>query len=97
MPLLKIFKKIDFSLFFLAILISLLGLTILYPIYDTSELFFTKQIISLTLASLIFFLTSLLDIYLFKNARFIIFLYGLSIFFLILVIFFGSVAGGAQS
>lgn len=97
MLILKNFKKIDFSLFFLALLISILGLTILYPVLGAESSIFNKQIISLVIASGVFLITSQLDIYFLKNNRFIIFLYLFSIGLLILLFFIGSTYGGARS
>lgn len=90
------FKKIDLSLFFLAIIISIMGLSVIYS-FDGENSLFYKQIASVGIASIFFFLGSKVDIYFFKNSNFITFLYFLIIGLLVSLFFFGSAFSGAQS
>ncbi len=92
----KIFGHIDFVVFFLALILSFFGLIFLYN-FDGSNVVFHKQLTALVVSIFIFFGASSLDVYFFRNSKFIYLIYLISIGLLVAVLFFGSVRGGARS
>ena len=92
----KIFQNIDYVVFFLALIFSGLGLSVIYS-FGVDNSLFIKQSISLVLAVIVFFLSSSLDTYFLKNSNFIYLIFFFSIGLLLALIGFGSTVSGAQS
>ncbi len=90
------FTKIDFTIFFLALALSAMGLSVIYSFGTDNSVFF-KQLTALFVAIGVFFLASNIDIYFLKNSKFISLLYFIVIGLFILLIAIGSTYSGAQS
>ena len=90
------FKNIDWVTFFAALMLSVMGLSVIYSFGD-SNLGFYKQLISLAVAVSVFFVASNIEIYFLKNSRFISLLYFILVGMFVFLVFLGSVYSGAQS
>ncbi|MCK5589205.1 MAG: rod shape-determining protein RodA [Candidatus Pacebacteria bacterium] len=92
----KFFKNIDFVVFFLALAISSIGLSIIYS-FGVDNGLFLKQIISLGIAVSVFFIVSSFDISFLKNSNFIFLVYFFCVGLLALLLVTGTAISGAQS
>ena len=92
----NLFSHTDFVTFFSAVALSLIGLSVIFSFGESNAAFF-KQSISLSIAIVIFFIASNIDIYFLKNSRFISLLYFISVGLFLLLIVLGSAYSGAQS
>lgn len=90
------FAHIDWFLFFSAFAISILGLVTMHS-FSAENSFFTKQIIWITVAVVVFFLASIPDYSFLRRTSIVTGLYGGVIFLLALVFVFGAVVKGAQN
>ncbi len=90
------FKHIDWINFLLALTLSFISLTLIYS-FNENNFSFYKQIISLLISIIIFFIVSNINTYFLKNSKFIFFLYLFSIFLLISLFFIGKNFSGATS
>ena len=93
---LSFFKNIDTVSFFSAIFLSIAGLSVIYSFGIDNGAFF-KQLVSLGVALIVFFIVSNLNVYFLKNSYFISLLYFLCIFLFLALIPFGSTFSGATS
>ncbi|PID83675.1 hypothetical protein CSB11_00140 [Candidatus Campbellbacteria bacterium] len=93
---LKNIKNIDWVSFVSATIISIMGLSVIYSFSGDNSLF-QKQLISLCISILFYFLISNINIYFLKHSRFITFLYIFSVGLLLLVFVIGTAFSGAQS
>ena len=92
----NVYKYFNFSLFFIPVIITTIGIFVLYSIYkDTGQPFFKKQIIWLILSVILFLVFSLINYKFFMNISFILYLFLL--FILALLIFFGKNIAGTRS
>ena len=89
-------SKIDFILFFLSLSLSIIGLSVIYS-FSGNNLLFDKQLISLGVSIIVFFVVSSLDIYFLKNSKFIYLVYFLSVGLLLGLLLSGVAISGAQS
>lgn len=90
------FKHIDFVSFISAIVLSIMGLSVIYSFVDDNSLF-QKQAISLLVSIVVYFIVSNINFYFLKNSRFITFLYIFTVTLLLVLAFLGSAFSGAQS
>jgi rod shape determining protein RodA len=93
---LSYFRNIDWMLFGAIIPILLAGLGALWPLSGT-DLFFHKQLVSIVISLIVFFLASMMDPRIFRKSSFILSVYGACLFLLLLLFIIGQVSHGAQS
>lgn len=89
-------KIIDYKIFLSALSLSIFGLIVIYN-FSGSNYFFIKQLISLIISVVVFFVLSHLDFYFLKNRKFIKIIYIISISLLTVLFILGSAFSGAQS
>lgn len=89
-------KIIDYQIFFSALILSIFGLIVIYN-FSGGNYFFNKQLISLIISVLVFFILSHLDFYFLKNKKFINTIYIFSATLLSILFLLGSAFSGAQS
>jgi len=91
----RAFAHVDWSLFFSALTISLLGLVTMRS-FPEEGAFFERQIVWIGLAVCVFFVMSLSEYQFLRRTPVVVALYGGVIFLLGLVLFFGAVVRGAS-
>ncbi len=89
-------KNIDWVLFLAIVPILLAGLGALWPL-SGDNLFFHKQLISITISLIVFFGASMIDPRIFRKSSFILSVYGVCLFILLLLFAVGKFSNGAQS
>jgi rod shape determining protein RodA len=90
------FRNIDWVLLLAIVPILLAGLGALWPL-SGNDLFFHKQLISITVSIVVFFLASLMDPRIFRKSSFILSVYAICLLLLLLLFIVGRVSHGAQS
>ncbi|MDZ7660326.1 rod shape-determining protein RodA [Fodinibius sp.] len=86
----------DWLIFFGIIPIVAAGLVTMYS-FDATSLFFTRQIIWVGIAFIVFVLVSTIDVRFLRETRFIMLLYGVVVALLLLLFILGSTFKGATS
>ncbi len=89
-------QKIDWTLFISALLLSLIGVSVMIE-FSGNSAFAYKQLLWIAVASLVFLTLSLINVNFLKNGRFLLFLFLFVSFLLFLVLFFGADVKGAKS
>ena len=90
------FSNIDYIAFLSALILSLAGMLMVFS-PEVSNSGFFKQSLSLSIAVIIFFVISKIDVYFLKNSKFIYFIYSLAILLFLMLPLFGSTFSGATS
>jgi len=90
------FRGIDWILFFAIVPILLVGLGALWPLSGENVLFH-KQVISIIISIIVFFISSLIDPRIFRKSSFILSVYTGCLLLLLLLFILGHLSHGAQS
>jgi rod shape determining protein RodA len=90
------FKNVDWILFGAVMLVSFAGLFTMNS-FTGSSLFFERQLIWLSIATVLFFGASMIDWSFLKSTRIVVMLFGASVALLGSLFLFGSIFKGAQS
>ncbi len=93
---LKSIFNIDWVLFLAIVPILLAGLGALWPLSGEGVLFH-KQVISIIISLVVFFIASNIDPRIFRKSSFVLSFYGICIFLLLLLFVLGAISHGAQS
>lgn len=93
---LSLFKNIDWVLFLAIIPILLASLGALWPL-SGSDIFFHKQLISIAVSLVVFFLASNIDPRFLRKSSVVLAIYTICLFLLILLFAIGHLSNGAQS
>lgn len=89
-------KRIDWYLLLFSVPIVVAGLVTMQA-YGGDSMFFDRQVIWLSVAILVFFFFSLLDVSLLKNTKVLLVIFSVCLLLLVLVFAGGHIAGGARS
>ena len=96
MRLFKLYSNIDWVLFISALTLVCFGLVTINS-YGDQNLLFSKQLLSLSISLVAFFVLSLFNFRFLRNSKVLMILYGLTCLVLASLFIFGTVAGGARS